>query len=281
MQSPAQWWQNGLPVDVKVVFLLLLANGLPALIVLMGQATNTDDLFVWTVTPAINARLIGVMYANALILVAIGVFQTSWPRVRVVMVVITLFSVLATILTLFHLTPFLAHPWYHLAYWLSLYVILFFLAPYVFVTQERRSGGRLPVHVPMNLSARVVLVLFMLVTAALGICLLFAIDAVNEVWPWTLTPLVGGLIGVLFVTHAAAYAWAYWDGDWMRIRPILWQAPLTGLLFLLLPALHPSDLRPDADASRIGYYGLVGLMVAASTTVILSHRTAERRKVSS
>ena len=31
------------------------------------------------------------------------------------MVVITLFSILATLLTFVYLKPFLAHPWYHLS----------------------------------------------------------------------------------------------------------------------------------------------------------------------
>ncbi len=34
------------------------------------------------------------------------------------MVVVTLFSILATVLTFFHLKPFLAHSRFHLAYWL-------------------------------------------------------------------------------------------------------------------------------------------------------------------
>ena len=43
---------------------------------------------------------------------------------------------------------------------------------------------------------------------------------------------VGGLIGVLFISHTAAYAWALWDGDWLRVRPMFWQAPITGVLLM-------------------------------------------------
>jgi len=71
------------------------------------------------------AHLMGVMYANALILIGIGVFQTGWARVRIIMVVITLFSILATVLTYFYLKPFLAHPWFHLTFWLGMYLVLF------------------------------------------------------------------------------------------------------------------------------------------------------------
>ena len=198
MEKIRQWWNNDLAKGVKFVFLVLMADGLPAFIILMTLPKMTELLFVWTINPVINARLVGVMYFNALLLVAFGIFQTSWPRVRVIMVVITLFSVLATILTFFFLKPFLAHPWFHLTFWLVMYLVLFFVAPYVFVTQERKYGGRLPVQIPLNNKARIVAGLSLLISLSCSFGLVFRIDVVNQYWPWTLPPLVGGLIGVLF-----------------------------------------------------------------------------------
>lgn len=276
MNSVRQWWSNDLPPPVKFVFVVLLLNALPAIFFLMVFSDRTENLFVWTVKPAINARLLGVMYANALIMIGIGAIQTSWARVRVVMVVITLFSVLATLLTFVYLKPFLAHPWFHLAYWLTMYLVLFVAAPYVFVTQERRSGGRLPPVVPMTTITRAILSVFALVSLVAGVGLLFQIDLLNQIWPWTLPPLVGGLIGVLFVAHAAAYAWAVQDGGWLRSRPIVWQAPVTAMLFLLLPLLHPADLRPDAGAALAAYAAVAGAFALSSLAIIASYRSAEQ-----
>lgn len=220
------------------------------------------------------------MYGNALILVVFGAFQLTWARVRIVMVVITLFSLLATALTFFFLKPFLAHPWYHLTYWLVMYLVLFFASPYVFLTHERKYGGRLAVQIPLNAATRLLAGASLLVSLILGLGLLFQVDVVSQNWPWTLPPLVGGLIGVLFVTHTAAYAWALWDGDWLRVRPMFWQAPLTGLLFLLLPLIHPNDLRADAGTALTPYYALAGLMVLCSLGVILGNRAAEKELAS-
>ncbi len=142
MDALKRWWDNDLPRGVKIVFLLLLANAVPAFFILMGLPDRTKTLFVWTIKPEINARLVGAMYSNALLLVAIGMFQTSWARVRVILVVITLFSIMATLLTFKYLDPFLKHPWFHLTYWLGMYFALFFTAPYVFITHERKFGGR-------------------------------------------------------------------------------------------------------------------------------------------
>lgn len=276
MNKFKQWWLNDLSTWVKFVFLVLMANGLPAFIILMSVPNMTEILFVWTIKPVINARLIGVMYSNALLLIGFGVLQTEWARVRINMVVITLFSILATVLTFFFLKPFLAHPWFHLAYWLTMYLVLFFTAPYVFVTHEKKYGGKLPVQIPLNLPTRLLAVISLLVSLICGLGLIFRIELVNQWWPWTMPPLVGGLIGVLFLTHSAAYAWGLWDGDWLRSRPMFWQAPITGMLFILLPLLHGADLRPDASSALALYYLVAGIIVLSNVGIIWSYRAAEQ-----
>lgn len=274
-----QWWQNELPIGVKVVLLTLLANGLPAFIILMTLPNLTEILFVWTIKPVINARLIGVMYSNAILLVGFSVFQTRWENVRASMVVITLFSIFATVLTFFFLKPFLAHPWYHLTYWLTMYLILFFTAPIVFFTQERRSGGKLPVRMPLSFGGQITALISLFISLFSGINLIFNLELANQIWPWTLPPLVAGLIGVLLVTHAAAYYWVLWDGDWLRVRSMFWQAPITAFLFLLLPLVHPGDLRPDAGPSLILYYSLTGLAILANGWIIAKNRNIEKEYV--
>jgi hypothetical protein len=261
---------------VKFVLLTLLANGLPAFLILMSLPNMTEILFVWTIRPVINARLIGVMYSNAILLVGISAFQTKWKNVRINMVVITLFSILATILTFFYLKPFLAHPWYHLAYWLTMYLILFFAAPYVFLTHEKKYGGRLPIQIPLNKSAKLLAGISLVISLICGLGLIFNIELVNQFWPWDMPPLVGGLIGVLFITHTAAYGWALWDGDWLRVRPMFWQAPIMGILLMLLPVIHPNDLRPNAGTPLILFYSLASLVTVANLGVILGYRTAEK-----
>ena len=278
MKAFMKWWNNDLSKWVKFVFLALLANGLPAFLILMSLPRYTEILFVWTINPVINARLIGVMYSNALLLVAFGAFQTKWANARIVMVVITLFSIFATLLTFVFLKPFLAHPWYHLAYWLTMYFILFFSAPYVFITHEKKYGGKLPIQIPLTGFSRLIIGISTLISLILSAGLIFRIDLVNQLFPWPLPPLVGGLIGVLFSTHAAAYAWALWDGDWLRTRPIFWQAPITGLLLFLLPLTHATDVRPDAGFGLVLYYLLTGFMVIPYAGIILGYRNVEKEQ---
>jgi hypothetical protein len=256
----AGWWTGGVSPRVKLVYLVLLANGMPAFVILMIAPGATDDLFVWTVAPGASARLLGVMYGNALLLVAIGALQPDWPRARVTFVVIAFFSVAATVVTLFNLDPFLNHPWTHLAYWLSMYVILFAAAPLVFALEERAHGGRLPVQQPLRAVERALAFTAGVVYGAAGLALLIDPGFVSDLWPWKLTPLVGRMVGVWFTALALAYGWALGDGDRVRSRPIFLQGIVTGPLLALLPLLHTDDVRDGAGAELLIYFSLAALL---------------------
>ena len=144
-----RWWLSGQAPWVKFVEAFLVANALAAVLSLL-LAPGSEDWFTWTIAPDASARLLAVMYANALVLGVLALRQPDWAHARVLFVLITVFALAATAMTFFQLDPFLAHPWYHLAYWLGGYAVLVATAPVVLVSQERRHGGRLPVTLPMT-----------------------------------------------------------------------------------------------------------------------------------
>lgn len=271
----ASWWQGGVPSSLKVVYLVLLANGLPAFVLLMGFPGDTDSLFVWTVKPEASAHLLGVMYGNAVLLVALGVMQRSWDLARATLVVIAFFAVAATVVTLFTLDPFLDHPWTHLAYWLSMYALLFFSAPVVLFLLLRRMGLRLPVDEPLRMPLRALAALTAVALAVTGIGLIFSTAFAADAFPWPLTPLVGRIVGVWLCALALAYAWSAWDGDWRRTRIIFIQGVPTGVALALLPFVHDPDLRPAPGAELAYYLGLGGLLaIGGAAAAVLQSRGA-------
>ena len=261
---------------VKLVYGLLVANALPALVLLGAMPGHTETLFVWTVLPPASAHLLGVMYADALVLVAIGLLQPSWPRTRIVMVLVAFFAVAATIVTLFMLDPFLKHPWTHLAYWLTMYGLLVVVAPLVLVREELAHGGRLAAATPLPAVARAMARFAALALGALGVALLVDPGWVAGAWLWPLTPLVGRILGVWFTSLAVAYAWASWDGDWARTRPIFWQGVPIGALFALVPALHRGDVRAHLGARPLLYFGVAALLCIGGLLAIVTAPRAAR-----
>jgi hypothetical protein len=270
------WWKSGLSPWVKFVYLVLVANGLPAFIILMSLPGQTATWFVWTVNPQASAHLLGIMYGNALLLVLLGVTQPSWARARITLLVISIFSVIATIVTFLNLDPFLKHPWFHLTYWLSMYIILFFAAPVVFLVQERTHGGRLPVEVALSPLARVAVTASLVVLALAGVVLFIGPPFANTFWPWSLTPLVSRIVAVWLSSLAVAYCWALWDGDWLRTRLIFWQAIPTGAALALIPLLHTGDLRANASLALGLYLVLAAGLAALNLLAVLAEQRVSR-----
>jgi hypothetical protein len=248
---------------VTAVQAILVVNALPAFIVLMAVPDRTERWFVWTVQPAANARVLGVMYGSACLLGLLGYAARTWPRQRATFVVVAPFAVAATIVTLVTLKPFRAHPWYELAYWLLMYSILFVAVPAAFAVEERRHGGRLPVEEPFGPVSRAAVAVLGALLLAAGVGLLFELSYATRLWPFAITPLVARILGVWLGCLGLAHLWAVWDGDRRRSRALLLSMPPTGALLALVPLLHRDDLRDGATGARVAY-----LLLAAAMTVL-------------
>jgi hypothetical protein len=257
---------------VAAVQAILVVNALPAFVNLMSIPDRTERWFVWTVQPAANARVLGVMYGSACLLGLLGYAARTWPRQRATFVVVAPFAVAATIVTLVTLKPFRAHPWYELAYWLLMYSILFVAVPATFAIEERRHGGRLPVEAPFGPAGRVAVAALGALLLVAGIGLLFELSYATRLWPFAITPLVARILGVWLGCLGLAHLWAVWDGDRGRARALLLSMPPTGALLALVPLLHRDDLRHGATGARIAYLLLAGAMVVLPFAVLSQPR---------
>ena len=266
------WWVDGQGPWAKFVELFLVVNAVAAVGSLL-LAPGSEDWFTWTIVPDAAAYTLAVMYANAVALGVIALRRPDWAHARVVVVLITVFALAATAMTFFHLDPFLAHPWYHLAYWLGGYAVLVAVAPVVLVREERRHGGRLPVREPLTRLQSASGIAAAAGRAAAALALLASPARVSDVWPWDVAPLTARLLGVWLAAFALAYVYALWDGDWARARPLYVVAPITGALLALVPLAQPGDVRPDAAAELAVYYALA-LAIAAPGAGLLARRRA-------
>ena len=258
---------------MRVVQLVLLVNAVPAFIVLSAVPGRTADLFVWTVKPDASARLLAAMYGNAAILVLLTVGRRAWREVRIAFVVFTLFAFAATIVTFFHLDPFLAHPRYFFVYWLVNYFFLFLVTPVVFLLEERAHGGRLTVEEPLSAGARTAAALAALACLVAGATMFVGPGFVNDLWPWPLTPLVARIVGVWLTAVGAAFAWALWDPDARRTWPIFAQGLPTAVLVGIVPLLHRDDLA-GGGGRFILFAVLVGGLAVAGAFALPRRRLA-------
>jgi hypothetical protein len=259
--TPARVADRG-SVWVRVVEIVLLLNALPAFVVLSSFPGRTETLFVWTVKPEASARLLAAMYGNAAILALVTLTRRTWREVRVAFVVFTLFSVAATIVTFFHLRPFLDHPRHFFVYWLVNYFFLCLVTPLLFVREEREHGGRLPVAVALSRGARLAAAVAALACLFTAAALFVGPDFANRLWPWPLTPLVARIVGVWLTALAAGFLWALRDRDAHRSRPIFVQALPTAFLLAIVPLTQRGDLVGGASHAVL-FAALVGALAFA------------------
>ena len=266
--------REGRSAAVTLIQAILFVNALPAFVNLISIPERTDRFFVWTVEPAANARVLGVMYGSACLLAVLGFAARTWPRQRVTFVVVAPFAVAATVVTLATLDPFRAHPWYELTYWLVMYSVLVVLAPATFAANELAQGGRLPVDEPIAPAARVLTGLLAAVLLGAGLGLLFELGYATRLWPFAITPLVARILGVWLASLGLACAWAAWDCDRLRARALLFSMPVVGVLLALVPALNRGDLRSGATEARIAYLLLATAIVVVPLAALHRARTS-------
>lgn len=256
---------------IALVQIVLIINAVPAFVVLSLAPGKTEDLFVWTVRPEASAHLLAAMYGNAALLTVFTLASSVWGEIRVAFVVFAVFAVSATIVTFFHLDPFLAHPRYFFVYWLVNYFFLFLVTPYVFVREERSHGGKLRVERPLPGKMRVAGFAAMIACLAVGVAMLVGPSFVNDLWPWPMSPLVARIIGVWTTALSAAFAWALWDGDRARARPIFDQALPTALLIAIVPILHRTEMVREAGKYLL-FSALVASLAFAGATAFSRNR---------
>jgi hypothetical protein len=157
-----------------------------------------------------------------------------------------------------------------------MYFLLVVAAPAVLIGEEREHGGRLLAQRPLSLMSRVMGSLTCVGLLALGVVLLFSPELANVLWPWKLTPLVAGIIGVWISGLGITYGWAQWDGDWTRVQPAYWQGIPTGIALLLVPALHAAELRADPAGALVSYGAIAALLILTGTAAAASQRVTRR-----
>jgi hypothetical protein len=267
---------GGLRLAIRLIQIDLIANAVPAAVVLLSLPGRTADLFVWTVVPSANARVLGVMYLSAALLVAASWRFTRWSDVRVTFVVIAPFAVLATAVTFLTLDPFLDHPAGVFGYWLVEYLVLVAAAPAVAVVAERRFAAG-PVQAPVSPAVVAVWAACAAALLTMGALLLLRSRLAEDAfWPFALAPLSARIIGVWLLSLGLAWAVAALQRDAVAARPLAVACIPSGLLLALVPGLHTADAH---DRHLALYLPACALLVAAGVSAWRAARV-ERRAMS-
>jgi hypothetical protein len=219
---------------------------------------STDRYFAWTIRAEPMAGFLGAAYAAGFVLSVLSLRQTRWERVRVTVVAVTAFTMLALVPTLIHLHKLhlmMGGPAARFAAWLWLVVYLITPLGCVAVLIRQEIGQRSPVrHVtPMPIWLAALIGSQGVIMAGVGGILLVRTIEVHELapdamrfWPWRLTPLTAGIVGAWLIAFGVAALTAIWQRDLVDLVVPAAGYAAFGLFELLVLFRYRADVRPDS-----------------------------------
>lgn len=259
--------------------MLYIASGLVLLegTVLYLLSDQTATFFAWTVNPPLTAAFLGAGYWAAFLLEFLSARAPDWPRARVAVPAVLMFTTMTLVLTLLHLDRFhLSDPnlitqgaaWV----WLVVYAVVPPVLLVLLVRQLRIPHTEPPRTSLVPVWLRAALWVQGAIMLALGVVFFLSPQAAGAVWPWPLTPLTGRAVAAWLVGVGVAAAHMAWENDLARARIGLLAYLVFGALQLVALARYPGAV--DWAAPHLWLY----LVFIASILVVGSIGTDRARR---
>jgi hypothetical protein len=257
----------------------------PALIILWGLPTRTDDLWAWTIAAPLTPIFMGAGYgAGAYFFLRVYRSQ-RWHEVSVGVVSAAAFALLMLITTLLHYDKFnqgKAHDGLPdppalatIAFWgwTIVYVLSPFIVGWLWWRNQQRDP-RVPEEGETLVPARVRLVARVVAIGALAVALVVLVSPAVAVdnWGWTLTPLTARVLACFTAQVGTGFLLLSLDPRWSSWR-VLVQTFLIAVALLLIGAIREWDTFDDANVMTWGY--VIGLAAGAIALLAL-YRSMER-----
>jgi len=278
---------------MRVTAIVVIAVLVPALIILWGLPTRTDDLWAWTIAAPLTPIFMGAGYgAGAYFFYR--VYKTPrWHEVSVGVISAATFALLMLIATILHYDKFnqgKAHDMLPdpptlatLAFygWTGVYILSPWIVAYLWWRNQRRDPrtpdpGEPLVPANIRLVARVIAIGALL----FGLAVLISPSIAVDNWGWKLTPLTARVIACFTCQVGTGFLLLSLDPRWSSWR-ILVQTFLLAVGLLLVGAIRKWDTFGDDSVMQWGYVlGLAGGAIALLALYLSMQRPARTRPAS-
>jgi peptidoglycan/LPS O-acetylase OafA/YrhL len=270
---------------MRVAAVVVVAVLVPALIILWGLPTRTDDLWAWTIAAPLTPIFMGAGYGAGAYFF-LRVYRTKrWHEVSVGVLSAAVFAALMLMTTLVHFDKFnqgKAHDGLPdppllatLAYygWTIVYILSPFLVGWLWWRNQQLDPrepeeGEPLVPANVRLAARVIAIGALAGAAVM----LISPGTVVEHWGWGLTDLTARVLGCFTAQVGTGFVLLSFDARWSSWR-ILVQTFLIAVALLLAGAIREWDTFLADRAMKWAY--LAGLVAGAGALLAL-YRSTQR-----
>jgi hypothetical protein len=215
------------------------------------------DQFLPFKIPPLHARFIGAVYLAGATMMLLAAAARAWHEVRVVTVILGVWTGLLGLVSLLHLGVFdwASRP---TGFWWFAYI--WFPLGAAFIAWNQRAETDHPDEPPLSPLLRCFLAVQGIVAIVLALGLLLAPGLMITLWPWNVTPLLTQIYSAPFLAYGIGSLYAAWQHGWSEARiPVIATLVLT-FVAVVASSLH-SGLFNTANPSTWVWFG--GLGVAA------------------
>ncbi|MGK5112257.1 MULTISPECIES: hypothetical protein [unclassified Geodermatophilus] len=263
-------------VRVGCRLLLIAFTGLTLLAVLglLVGASRAHDDFAWRISTELTAAFLGAAFAAGFVLSLLSLRERRWSRIRVPVLTVTVYTVLALVATIVHnhglqLFAVGASARFAAWFWLVVYLVVPGACLAVVLGHELRRGPAEPVHRPMPAWLVVLLAVQGATMAGVGVVLYLGgatvhhtLDDMTGFWPWELGTLSGQVVGSWLMAFGVAAALTIRERDLTRLVIPAVAYAVFGVLELLVLLRYRTEV--SADDPWLWVYVAVLLTVVGS-----------------
>jgi len=264
---------------MRVTAVVVIAVLVPALIILWGLPTKTDELWAWTIAAPLTPIFMGAGYGAGAYFFYRVLTTPRWHEVYVGVISAAAFALLMLIATVLHYDKFnqgKAHDGLPdpptlatLAFygWTGVYILSPFIVAYLWWRNQQRDPrapepGETLVPANVRLATRVIAIGALLG----GLTVLISPNIAVDNWGWTLTPLTARVIACFTCQVGIGFLLLSLDLRWSAWR-VLVQTFLLAVSLLLVGAIRKWDTFGDDGVMQWGY--VLGLAAGAGALLAL------------
>jgi hypothetical protein len=181
------------------------------------RPANVARALPFPVSP-LHARFLGAMYLSGAVFMLLGMLVRQWYEVRVVTLILAVWTGMLGIVSLFHLDAF---NWSRDQVWFWFLAYICYPLVALWVAWCQRGENDHPVGQGLADVLRYFLYLQGTIAVVIALPLLFAPQFMTTVWPWKIPMAVAHIYGAPFLSYGIGSLYAARQQAWSEVRIII------------------------------------------------------------
>jgi hypothetical protein len=209
--------------------------------------------------PPLHARFLGAMYLSGATFMLLCIIAHAWAEVRVVVPMISIWTGMLGLVSLFHLEAF---DWSRIQVWVWFLAYIGYPLIAAWIAWQQRAQKEHAAGPPLSTALRSYLYLQGGIVTLLALSLLVAPTVMTTLWPWKITPILAHIYSAPFLSYGLGSLYAVRQQTWLEIRIVVY-ATLVFTLGVFIASLLHAELFDFGTLSAWLWFGGFGLSTLA------------------